>query len=58
MLERRGAVFSSSAQVIEELIQLAKDIRAAPSRGEESGSAEDVPTQGFPSSHALTSARG
>jgi len=34
----------AAAQGIEELIQLAKDIRAARSRGEESGSADDVPT--------------
>jgi len=52
-----AAQYLLAAQVIEELIQLAKDIRAVRSRGEESGSAEDVPAQGFPSSHAVTSAR-
>jgi hypothetical protein len=40
-----AAQYLLAVQVIEELIQLAEDIRAVRSRGEESGSAEDVPTQ-------------
>jgi hypothetical protein len=56
MLERCDAVLAA-AQVIEELIQLANDIRAARSRGEESGSADDVSDLGFSFRRAVTSAR-
>ena len=38
-----AALYLAAAQVIEELIQFAKDIRVARSRGEESGPADDVP---------------